>query len=160
MQEVADEAGVSKALIHYHFHDKDTLLTQLVRWMAEGLVRREQAALARSTPQSAIDDMWRWLEAELARGHIRALVELAGWREGAVRSAASEAMRLRREAATSSAERLFALLALHPRVPVALLGDVIVTFIDGVAAAPDGGRAAEARVAFDVLWLALLGLAE
>jgi AcrR family transcriptional regulator len=159
MQEVADAAGVSKALIHYHFHDKDTLLTRLVSWMASGLVRRERAALAMSTPQTAIDDLWRWLESELARGHIRALVELAGWRDGGVRAAASEAMRLRRQAATSSAERLFTLLALRSRVPVALLGDLIVTFIDGAAAAPEG-RAAEARVAFDVLWLALLGLAE
>ena len=160
MQEVADDAGVSKALIHYHFHDKDTLLTRLVAWMAEGLVRREQAALATSTPQSAIDDLWRWLEAELERGHIRALVELAGWQDRGVRAAASEAMRQRRKAATASAERLFMLLALRPRVPVALLGDLIVTFIDGAAAAPQGGRTAEARVAFDVLWLALLGLAE
>ena len=118
MQEVADDAGVSKALIHYHFHDKDTLLTRLVTWMAEGLVRRERAALARSTPQSAIDDLWRWLEAELARGHIRALVELAGWQDRGVRAAASEAMRRRREAATSSAERLFSLLALRSRIPV------------------------------------------
>ena len=160
MQEVADDAGVSKALIHYHFHDKDTLLTRLVTWMAEGLVRREQAALVTSTPQTAIDDLWRWLEAELARGHIRALVELAGWQARGVRAATSEAMRRRRKAATSSAERLFMLLALRPRVPVTLLGDLIVTFVDGVAAAPQGGRAAEPRVAFDVLWLALLGLAE
>ena len=160
MQEVADDAGVSKALIHYHFHDKDTLLTRLVTWMAEGLVRRERAALAMSTPQSAIDDLWRWLEAELVRGHIRALVELAGWGDRGVRAAASEARRRRREAATSSAERLFTLLALRSRIPAALLGDLIVTFVDGAAAAPTGGRVAEARVAFDVLWLALLGLAE
>jgi AcrR family transcriptional regulator len=160
MQAVADDAGVSKALIHYHFHDKDTLLTRLVTWMAEGLVRREQAALATSTPQSAIDDLWRWLEAELARGHIRALVELAGWQDLGVKAAASAAMRRRRKAAIASAERLFTLLALRPRVPVALIGDLVVTFVDGVAAAPEEGRVAEARVAFDVLWLALLGLAE
>src|SRR5918992_242040 len=75
MQEIAEEAGVSKALIHYHFHDKDTLLARLVLWMAEGLVRRERAALAASAPHAAIDDLWRWLADELARGHIRALVE-------------------------------------------------------------------------------------
>src|SRR5919109_1622630 len=86
MQEVAEEAGVSKALIHYHFHDKDTLLARLVVWITEGLVRRERASLASSTPGSAIDDLWRWLEGELARGHVRALVELAGWRGGKVRA--------------------------------------------------------------------------
>lgn len=160
MQEVAEEAGVSKGLIHYHFHDKDTLLVRLVMWIAEGLVRRERAALAASTPHGAIDDLWHWLEAELARGHVRALVELAGWRGGAVRSAAADAMHMRRMAATASAERLFALLALRPRVPSVLLGDVLVTFLDGLASSPGGAGEADARAAFDVLWLALLGLAE
>jgi AcrR family transcriptional regulator len=160
MQEVAEEAGVSKGLIHYHFHDKDTLLVRLVGWITEGLVRREGAALATSTPQGAIDDLWRWLEAELARGHVRALVELAGWHTGGVRSAAAEAMRMRRMASRTSAERLFALLALRPRVPSVLLGDLLVTFLDGLASTPARAGGGEARAAFDVLWLALLGLAE
>ena len=160
MQEVAEEAGVSKGLIHYHFHDKDTLLARLVMWMADGLVRRERGALATSTPHGAIDDLWRWLEAELTRGHVRALVELAGWRGGRVRAAAAEAMRLRRVASTASAERLFSLLALRSRVPSALLGDLLVTFLDGLASTPAREGGADARAAFDVLWLALLGLAE
>jgi AcrR family transcriptional regulator len=160
MQEIAEEAGVSKGLIHYHFHDKDTLLARLVLWMAEGLVRREHAALATSAPHAAIDDLWRWLDAELARGHVRALVELASWRSGRVSAAAVEAMQLRRAASTRSAERLFALLALRSRVPTALLGDLLVTFLDGLASAPTREGGANARAAFDVLWLALLGLAE
>lgn len=160
MQEIADEARVSKALIHYHFHDKDTLLARLAMWMAEGLVRREHAALATSPPQDAIDDLWRWLDAELGRGHVRALVELASWPSGRVRAATAEGMRLRRVASTTSVERLFALLALRPRVPSPLLGDVLVTFLDGLSSAPAGGDGADARAAFDVLWLALLGLAE
>jgi AcrR family transcriptional regulator len=160
MQEVAAEAGVSKGLIHYHFHDKDTLLARLVMWIAAGLVRREHAALAASRPQGAIDDLWRWLDEELARGHVRALVELAGWRGREVRDATAEAMRMRRMAATGSAERLFSLLALRPRVPSLLLGDLLVTFIDGLASTPAHPAGAEARAAFDVLWLALLGLAE
>ncbi|MGQ0712598.1 MAG: TetR/AcrR family transcriptional regulator [Gemmatimonadaceae bacterium] len=160
MQEVAEAAKVSKGLIHYHFDDKDTLLTRLAFWLAAGLVRREQAALAASTPQSAIDDLWHWLSSELHRGHVRALVELAGWRSGRVHVAASEAARVRRVASTASAERLFGLLALRSRVPTALLGDLLVTFVDGLAASPRRVGRADARAAFDVLWLALLGLAE
>jgi AcrR family transcriptional regulator len=30
MHEVSEEAGVSKGLIHYHFHDKETLLARMV----------------------------------------------------------------------------------------------------------------------------------
>jgi hypothetical protein len=41
-----------------------------------------------------------------------------------------------------------------------LLGDLLVTFVDGLACSPAGARGADARAAFDVLWLALLGLAE
>ncbi len=160
MQEIADEAGVSKGLIHYHFHDKETLLARLVMWMTEGLVRREQAALAASVPRAAIDDLWRWLEAELARGHVRALVELANSRSARVREAAAAAMQLRRTASTESADRLFTLLALRSKVPPALVGDLLVTFLDGLASSPTSEGGTEARAAFDVLWLALLGLAE
>lgn len=160
MHEVAEEAGVSKGLIHYHFHDKDTLLTRLVLWMGDGLVRRERAALGSSTPQSAIDDLWRWLEGELTRGHARALVELASWPSGRVAGATVEVRKLRRVASTASAERLFGLLALRPRVPSTLLGELLVTFQDGLAASAERNTGGDARAAFDVLWLALLGLAD
>ena len=54
MQDVADAAGVSKGLIHYHFHDKETLLTRLIEWMTHESVDREAATLARSTPKTAV----------------------------------------------------------------------------------------------------------
>ena len=71
MHDVAEEAEVSKGLIHYHFHDKDTLLARVVEWMGQNLVSRERAALENSTPRHAIDDLWAWLSAELYRGHLR-----------------------------------------------------------------------------------------
>jgi AcrR family transcriptional regulator len=155
LQDVADRAGVSKGLIHYHFHDRDTLLARLADWLADAVVAREAAALAAATPQSAIDRTWTWLEAELERGDVRALVELGREPGDAVRGACRAASRRRRESATATAERLFSLLALRPRVPAPLLA-----FVDGLALehalAPDRPR----RIAFDVLWLALLGLAE
>ena len=80
MHEVSEEAGVSKGLIHYHFHDKETLLARMVEWMTRSLVARERAALAESIPRHAIDDLWKWLESELERGQIRVLLELAEWR--------------------------------------------------------------------------------
>src|ERR671932_2146641 len=83
MSDVAEEAGVSKGLIHYHFHDKETLLARLVEWMTRNLVAREAAALAESEPRQAIEDLWRWLAEELERRHIRVLNELAEWRGGA-----------------------------------------------------------------------------
>jgi AcrR family transcriptional regulator len=160
MHQVAEEAGVSKGLIHYHFHDKETLLARSVEWIARALATREADALAAADERSAVDDLWTWLEGELKRGHIRVLLELGEWRGPLVRAAAREAAAARRERAAFTAARLFGLLGLRSRVPESLLADVVVSFMDGLAAAhalhPDGNH----RPAFDVFWLALLGLAD
>lgn len=160
MQDVATEAGVSKGLIHYHFHDKDTLLARLVAWMTAGLIAREQHALDGVTPQSALDALWGWLDDELARGHLRGLVELSQYDGPAVRDAVRTAARARREAATATIERLFGALGLKPRLPAPLLAEVTVAFLDGLAIdatlAPEPPR----RVVFDVYWLSVLSLVE
>lgn len=160
MHEVAADAGVSKGLIHYHFQDKDTLIARGVEWMTGALVAREDRALASSSPRHAIDDLWSWLSGELERGHIRVLLELAEWRSPLVRRAVLESATARRGAAAASVERLFVLLALRPRIPARLLADVVVPFTDGLAAAAVRDAEFNARAAFDVFWLALLGLAE
>jgi AcrR family transcriptional regulator len=160
MQDVADAAGVSKGLIHYHFHDKETLLTRLIEWMTRESVEREAAALARSAPKTAVDDLWTWVAGEIERGHLRVLNELAQERGPLISDAIRRSARARREAAGATVERLFALLELRPRVPVPLLADVIVAFIDGLAIHASLAPEANHRVAFDVLWLSLLSLAE
>ena len=79
LSDVARDAGISKALIHYHFRDKDTLLARLVDHLARDLVARERAALADYIGQHnplAVDALWQWLEGELRRGDIRVLLEL------------------------------------------------------------------------------------
>ncbi|HEU4565337.1 MAG TPA: helix-turn-helix domain-containing protein, partial [Gemmatimonadaceae bacterium] len=102
MNDVAEEAGVSKGLIHYHFHDKETLLARLVEWMARNLVTREREALLESAPREAIEDLWRWLEGELERGHVRVLMELTQWRGTLVNRAIHVSNLERRDAAAAS----------------------------------------------------------
>ncbi|MDF2771386.1 MAG: regulatory protein TetR [Geminicoccaceae bacterium] len=160
MQDVADAAGVSKGLIHYHFHDKETLLTRLIEWMTRESIERESATLARSVPKTAVDDLWTWVAGEIDRGHLRVLNELAQERGPLISDAIRRSARARREAAALTVDRLFALLELRPRVPVPLLADVIVAFIDGLAIHASLAPEANHRVAFDVLWLSLLSLAE
>lgn len=160
MQEVADSAGVSKGLIHYHYHDKAALLVRVVTWMTEGLVARESHALDHTEASAAVDALWQWLDAELQRGDIRALIELAYDPAPGVREAVRAAARQRREIAASTIESLFSALALRPRVPVPLLADVFVSFVDGLAFRATVTPEADRRVAFDVFWLALLSLAE
>jgi AcrR family transcriptional regulator len=160
MQDVADAAGVSKGLIHYHFHDKETLLTRLIEWMTLESTARENEALARSTPKTAVDDLWMWVAGEIERGHLRVLTELVQERGPLISHAVRAAAKARRQAAAFTVERLFTLLELRPRVPVPLLADVVVAFVDGLAIHAWLAPEANHRVAFDVFWLSLLSLAE
>ncbi|MFL5582486.1 MAG: TetR/AcrR family transcriptional regulator [Gemmatimonadaceae bacterium] len=159
LQEVATHAGVSKGLIHYHFHDKATLVARLVEHAAARVVAREREAAARAAAApaaQALDVYWRWLETELARGELRAGAELAGDPAEHVRAAARHASGLRHGAAAATLDALFGTLALRPRVPAPMLAAVLVSFVDGLAVS----AAANRRVAYDVFWLAVLGLAE
>ena len=160
LQVVATAAGVSKALIHYHYRDKESLLEQVAVWATAGSVERERQALDGSTAADAVDALWRWLDEELRGGHLRLLVELGQYRAPRVRAAVADALRVRQEAAIQTITRLFGLLELRPRVPVELLAGVVVSFIDGLASRPASGTVDDTRVTFDVFWLSLLSLAE
>jgi len=160
LQTVADSAGVSKALIHYHFRDRDELLARLVDWMAVQLVQGEELALADVDATNALDALWTWLEGELDTGRLRALGELAGERGDVVRDAVRRSREARRAQATLTIERLFEALGLRPRLPAPLVGDVTVAFLDGLAAEVAVEPEANHRLQFDVYWLSVLSLAE
>ncbi|HEU4720323.1 MAG TPA: TetR/AcrR family transcriptional regulator [Gemmatimonadaceae bacterium] len=159
MAAIALEAGVSKALLHYHYHDRATLLAEIVERISGGTIERERAAVDESTA-GGLDALWRWLEGELRRGELAALAELALVREGPVRRATRAAASDRRRSAARTIERLFAELDLTPRVPAPLLADAAVAFIDGLALDVASGSTREPRVSYDIFWLALLGLTE
>ena len=160
MQAVADGAGVSKALIHYHFRDRDELLARLTDWLTVELVRGEDVALDGAAPGGALDARWAWLGDALGSGRLRALVELGLERGAPVRQAVRRSREARRAQATLTLERLFAAMGLHPRLPPPLVADVTVAFVEGlageVALEPDANR----RLRFDVFWLTVLNMAE
>ncbi len=160
LQVVADAAGVSKALIHYHFRDRDELLARLVDWITVAHVQGEERALADVTATTALDTLWAWLDGELATGQLRALVDLAGERGAVVRSAVRRSRAARRAASIQTIERLFDALALRPRLPAPLIADVAVAFLDGLAGEVAVDPDANHRLRFDVFWLSVLSLAE
>jgi AcrR family transcriptional regulator len=160
MQAVADAAGVSKALIHYHFRDRDELLARLADWLAGALVHGEALALEDTDATNQLDALWLWLAAELSSGRLRALVDLGQERGAPVRDAVRRSRELRRAHATQTLERLFAGLSLHPRLPAPLVGDVWVALADGLAVEAAIEPDANLRLRFDVFWLSVLSLAE
>jgi AcrR family transcriptional regulator len=160
MGDVAATAGVSKALVHYHFRDKDTLLHSLVEDVGYAVVARARQAMSREGSAHALDEYWAWLEQELHLGDLCILLALAEYDSDRVRAVSRRVADQRREAAARQVSLVFARLGLSPRVPAPLIADTVVAFVDGLAAghALDSDR--DPRPAFDVLWLALLTLAE
>ena len=85
MAAIAMEAGVSKALLHYHYHDRSRLLAEIVEQIGMRTIERERVAIDESDSVGGLDALWQWLEAELRRGELAALAELALAREAPVR---------------------------------------------------------------------------
>lgn len=160
MAAIALDAGVSKALLHYHYHDRAALLAEIVERIGAQTVERERTAIDSRGSVGGLDALWRWLDGELRRGELAALAELALVREGPVRSATRAVASERRHRAARTTAQLFAELDLTPRVPAPLMADASVAFVDGLALDVANGSAREPRVSFDIFWLALLGLTE
>ena len=160
MAAIAMEAGVSKALLHYHYHDRSRLLAEIVERIGMRTIERDRVAIDESDSMGGLDALWQWLEGELHRGELAALAELALAREAPVRRATRATATERRRSAARTIERLFTELDLTPRVPAPLMADAAVAFIDGLALDVANGSAREPRVSYDIFWLALLGLTE
>jgi len=160
MAAIAMEAGVSKALLHYHYHDRSRLLAEIVERIGMRTIERERVAIDESDSMGGLDALWQWLEGELHRGELAALAELALAREAPVRRATRATATERRRSAARTIERLFTELDLTPRVPTPLMADAAVAFFDGLALDVANGSAREPRVSYDIFWLALLGLTE
>jgi AcrR family transcriptional regulator len=159
MSAIATEGGVSKALLHYHYSDRARLMAEVASQLGRRVIGRERAAMDGAQGSGAVDALWSWLEAELAHGELRALLDLALQQEPEIRVAADAVARARAHAAAQTVEHLFAGLGLAPRMPPALLGGASLAFIDGLAiGVPLPGR--DPRASFDLFWLALLSLAE
>jgi AcrR family transcriptional regulator len=160
LQDVAEAAGVSKALIHYHFRDKGELLARLVEWLRAGLVARQDAALTGVTSAAALDALWAWLADELERGDLRVLLDLSLVLGESVQAATTATAQARRESAAALVAQLHDLLGLTPRVPSAMIAEAFTAFVDGIALDGVVSPSRNPRVAFDVFWLAILGLAD
>jgi len=162
LQAIAREAAVSKALILYHFRDKEALLASTIRWLDARIQSRESRALSGSVATTVLEDYWRWIDGELALGELRALLELSQERGEACRQAVRESAGRRRQQAEETIARVFGLLELTPRLPAAMLASCELAFREGlvVGTSPSVPSHSErsARVAFDVFWLSLLSL--
>lgn len=159
MASIAAEAGVSKALLHYHFTDRAHLLAEMADVLGRRLAARERTIFARSEETAAIDALWQWLTGELTRGEFRGLLLLGTVKDETVELVITAMNQVRRNSASTTVEHLFARLGLTPRVAVTLIAEAALTFNEGLALRGQLDRAT-ARTSFDVFWLAILSLGD
>jgi AcrR family transcriptional regulator len=159
MGDVAAEAGVSKALIHYHFADKDSLLAALVGNVGEMVLQRARASGV-ATSDKPLDAHWTWLDRELRAGDVRVLVSLSDCDSAATRTASRTVAAERLALLSLDVESVFKGLGLSPRMPSALIAETVLAFADGMACRTALGAVTDPRGAFDVLWLGLLTVSE
>ena len=158
MHDVADRAGVSKGLIHYHYHDKNALLARAVLRLAERISARTRGALSVATTATAVRALAEWIVREIELGEWRALLSLAEWNAENVRAAAAEALAERRAGMQATLERLFELLGVRPRIALAPLLDLTLAVVNGLTV--ESGRDGDPSAAVDALVLALYRLTD
>ncbi|HEX7939484.1 MAG TPA: helix-turn-helix domain-containing protein [Gemmatimonadaceae bacterium] len=159
MGDVAADAGVSKALVHYHFADKDSLLAALVESVGRAVLERAGASGVAGSAKP-LDAHWAWFERELRAGDVRVLVSLADVDSAATRAVSRSVAAERLRLIAADVEGIFAGLGLTPRMPAALVAETVLAFCDGLACRVALEAVTDPRGAFDVLWLALLTLSE
>lgn|SRR5487761_1900984 len=153
---VAAAAGVSKALIHYHFSDKQQLLSAVAVECTRRIEDRA-GALPSGDPLAAF---WNWLEEELEQGDMRALLQLARAEDDEVQERAKTGLAECRALVRARVVYVLDALEVRPAIPVVLLAEVVATLVDGLAARHDPRRAREEQNVVDALWLSLIALAE
>ncbi len=154
LQGIARAANVSKGLVLYHFGDKLEVL-----WAVAERLRLRSAERLDAVAQSPDALMaWRALsQRELIAGELALLAAIAQEPERVDRPTCGALPR--EEAAARVVASIFRPHGLVPRVPLLLLGRMLVRHLDGLASAgtrrtiPDGDIEAE----LDTFAVALLG---
>ncbi len=156
---VARAAGISTALVHYHFASKVGLLRVAARRIAADRTDRRTAPLAQ-TGLPAVDALRLALEHDAQTGAERA------WHDVVLLARDDTEIRLtvrteRERERTRFAARLPALLASLGGAPVEdgdQLAGLVTACLDGLALGLEAGTPVEAlRSAYDAFWLALIG---
>jgi AcrR family transcriptional regulator len=157
LQGIATTAGVSKALVLYHFGDKPALLAAVVERLGAQSVERLERAMH---GQDALQEWQAMMRAEAASGELALLASLSQEAELSGSPAVPEARRARETRAATLAEAMLHTLGLTPRVPAPLLGRVLIRHMDGLVIATARGASTpeELDAELDTFTLALFGL--
>jgi AcrR family transcriptional regulator len=156
---VAERAGVSTALVHYHFDTKAKLLAATAERVAVRRHEKRAQALAASRGLAAVDALWEVVESNVRDGVERAYVELVLYARTDA-SAAESLSQQRRSHRAVMGRRLPTLLRELGSAPSTAAEELTAALdaqLDGLSLALlAGAEAAVVRTAYDAFWLSLL----
>ncbi len=155
---VSQRAGVSGALVHYHFATKEKLLLVAAQRIANGRAAARAAAFRSPAGLAMLDALWATLAADRGRGSERSWhdVALLSRSDPLVAGALRKARRTELHALSAVLPVLLGALGGPPDVPTEELAAVVLAFLDGLALQIDEGAGpADLRSVYDAFWLAL-----
>lgn len=157
--EVAKLAGVSTALVHYHFDTKQALIVAAAE--RAGIEQGEAlaGAFARGRGLETLDRVWEVLQERVSSGAARLRAELLvrTAREPDVAAAVGRSAPAVRDALASRLPALLRELGAAPTGATDEVAAAVAALLDGLALTLCAGApAAEVRSAYDAFWLTLL----
>ncbi|MFI5206864.1 MAG: TetR/AcrR family transcriptional regulator [Gemmatimonadales bacterium] len=153
---IARRAGVSTALVYYHFDTKDRLLLAAAARLAPQRAQQRLDALARKGGLDSLDLLWDGLETGVASGRERAWSELLLHANGdpGIAALLSQHRTAELGAVASRAPGLLSELGANLTVGAEEFALLLVSTLDGLSAALQSGiGAAQVRAAYDAFWL-------
>lgn len=156
---VAALANVSKALVHYHFRDKPTLLLAVAGKCTDQMEHRWRTSVRGPGDANAFDRCRSWVSRELDARDLELLTRLSASEDPRVRTGAEAGMRGFRGMVESQLRAALESLGVTPTIPIELVADMVSAGVLGLAVGR-GDHSGNGREAIlDTLWLAVLGLA-
>ena len=156
---VAEAAGCSKSLVHYHFGTKSALLAAAVRHVARVRDGRWRDALNGRPPDRAVGDTWRLIQSNPeTRTMVAASTLLA--QQGDVEEALRDASGAFAGILASGVGSMFRATGLEATVPGEHLGWLLASVVHGLVAQLAAGGPPEAlEEAYAAAWVGILSLA-
>jgi AcrR family transcriptional regulator len=156
---IARRAGVSTALVHYHFATKARLTAAAAESIATQRAQSLRAALSRARGMQTVDALWTDLATRAHQGIERAYLEMlrAVSDEPGFASALEEARRAERAAIAQRLPQLLRELGVGLAASPEELSAMLAAALDGMAIALVSGEPeGSVRAAYDALWLTLV----
>jgi len=138
IQDIADEAGVSKGVVHYHFANKDELLERVLERACAGIEERvvavfQKEAMPLDRIRRGLAEMWAVRRDGAPEMRVLTELHMHARQNPAMRKAFKNALRQAREVMVEVGLGALMSMGLRPKVPVNVIPRMIMATLDGLA---------------------------